>query len=234
MIDTTARSSDNPAEQLRSTLEWSMASRDGSHESSTCEPANAQLEAWVARARCGDREALAHAMMSVRDYLLLVANEELDESLRAKQGASDLVQETFLRAQRRFATFQGQTAAEWRNWLRSILLRNLANTRRTFAATAKRAVHREVSSQRCPRLDAVSSDDSPSRDLSRRERQTALFEAIQRLPEHYQEVVVWHHRDRLPFAEIGRRRGISEEAARKLWERALSRLRKELDTIHHT
>ena len=34
--------------------------------------------------------------MSFRDYLLLVANEEIDPVLRAKEGASDLVQETFL------------------------------------------------------------------------------------------------------------------------------------------
>ena len=54
------------------------------------------------------------------------------------------------------------------------------------------------------------------------------MEALLRLPEHYQEVVAWHQRERLTFEEIGRRRGISAEAARKLWMRALGRLRKEL------
>ncbi len=52
--------------------------------------------------------------------------------------------------------------------------------------------------------------------------------AMDRLPDHYREVVIWHHRERLPFEEIGRRRGISAEATRKLWTRALGRLRQEL------
>jgi DNA-directed RNA polymerase specialized sigma24 family protein len=41
-------------------------------------------------------------------------------------------------------------------------------------------------------------------------------------------VVVWHHLEQLPFEEIGQRCQISAEAARKLWTRALGRLRKEL------
>ena len=39
-----------------------------------------------------------------RQYLLLVANEELDSELTAKSGASDMVQETFLRAQHNFGS----------------------------------------------------------------------------------------------------------------------------------
>lgn len=209
-------------------------SRDGSPESGIGEQAQVDLEAWIAAARCGDRSALAQALMSFRDYLLLVANEELEQSLKAKEGASDLVQETFLRAQRGIGSFQGRTAAEWRNWLRSILLHHLANTRREFKATAKRTLQREVSIQKCPQVAASIGEGTPSRELSRLERARALDEAILRLPEHYREVVVWRHRERLAFGEIGRRRGISEEAARKLWKRALSHLRKELGVIHDT
>jgi RNA polymerase sigma-70 factor (ECF subfamily) len=71
-------------------------------------------------------------------------------------------------------------------------------------------------------------EETPSRELARIESEAALVEAVSHLPEHYQEVINWHHRNRLTFAEIGRRRGISAEAARKIWMRALSRLRKEL------
>jgi RNA polymerase sigma-70 factor, ECF subfamily len=58
-----------------------------------------------------------------------------------------------------------------------------------------------------------------------------VIAAIDRLPEHYREVVVCHQRDRLTFEQIGRLRGISAEAARKLWTRALGRLRRELATF---
>ena len=66
----------------------------------------------------------------------------------------------------------------------------------------------------------------------RRERAAALMDALERIPEHYRRVVVWHQYDRLTFEEIGGRLGRSAESARKLWSRALIRLAKELGPAH--
>jgi RNA polymerase sigma-70 factor, ECF subfamily len=205
---------------------------EGSKQLAASDPAAIELESWIDAARRGDRESLGLALLAFRDYLLLVANEELDRALQAKAGASDLVQDTFVRAQRGLEGFRGGSVAEWRAWLRTILVRHLANQRRQYEATYKREVHREVSLTLGSRLDSVDDRDTPSRDLARRERQDALIAAISRLPEHYREVVIGHHREKLPFDEIGQRRGISADAARKLWARALSRLRKELGPAH--
>jgi RNA polymerase sigma-70 factor (ECF subfamily) len=197
-------------------------------DAAPCDPPPDQLESWIQAARRGDRDALGQALLSLKDYLLLVAKEELEPALRAKGGASDLVQETFCRAQRGFPDFRGRSAAERRGWLRSILVRHLANHRRQFWGTAKRRAGREVMSDQEVGPGAAAYDQSPSRELARREQGAALMEALERLPEHYRQVVIWHHREGLPFEEIGRRRGISAEAARKLWTRALGCLRKEL------
>jgi len=205
-----------------------MLSRDRTHDASICRTAQVELEAWIAAARGGDRAALARALMSFRDYLLLVANEEMGSTLRAKEGASDLVQETFLQAQQRISSYRGDSRSEWRSWLRSILIRLMANKRRHFETTAKRKAHREIPIPEWAWLRAAASEETPSSEVARREREAALVEALSRLPDHYQEVVIWHQRNRLTFEEIGRRRGISAEAARKLWTRALCRLRKEL------
>ena len=70
--------------------------------------------------------------------------KDLSRRCKAKGNASDLVQETFLQAQRGVQSFRGRTASEWRHWLRKILIRNMAQERRRFAATAKRQVQREV------------------------------------------------------------------------------------------
>ena len=64
---------------------------------------------------------------------------------------------------------------------------------------------------------------SPSTLLAIRETEAALESALGGLAEHHRNVVLWHHRDRLPFEEVGRRLGISADAARKHWERALWR-----------
>ena len=206
--------------------------RDGTSRVSASESPPFELESWLEAARRGDKEALGQALLSLRDYLLLVANKELEPALQAKGGASDLVQETFFRAQRGFGDFRGRSAAEWRNWLRSILVRHLANQRRQFSLTGKRRVQREVAIHPGMQLDLTNRVETPSHDLARRERETALMEAVARLPDPYREVVIWHHREKLAFEEIGRRRGISAEAARKLWARALGRLRKELGPAH--
>jgi RNA polymerase sigma-70 factor (ECF subfamily) len=205
---------------------------EGIRGGSECEPSLIELETWIEAARQGDREALGQALVSVRDYLLLVANEGLDPALQAKGNASDLVQETFLLAQRGVGGFRGRTASEWRLWLRTILIRNLAKERRRFGATAKRLVQREVTIPDEMRVECATDTETPSRNLALREREAALFQGLQRLPDHYRDVVVWHHRERLSFEEIGRRSGISAEAARKLWTRALGRLRRELGPTH--
>src|SRR5438094_9736562 len=82
---------------------------------------------WLPAARAGSMEALGQALEEFRHYLLRIAEQELDPDLRAKGGASDLVQLTFLEAQRDFARFHGDTAAELRAWLRRLLVDTLAN-----------------------------------------------------------------------------------------------------------
>jgi RNA polymerase sigma-70 factor (ECF subfamily) len=190
------------------------------------------LDSWIEAARRGDAEALGRALEPFRDYLLLVANQELEPELRTKLGGSDLVQETFLGAQRALASFRGRTEEEWRLWLRAILVHLLANQRRRYRRTARRCIERELPMPETPRWDWPASIESPSTNLVAREVEAALLTALDRLAEHHRNVVLWHHRERLPFDEVGRRLGISAEAARKHWGRALLALRKELRASH--
>jgi RNA polymerase sigma-70 factor (subfamily 1) len=204
---------------------------DRTHDFAGDDPPFMELEAWIEAARQGDREALGRALSSVRDYLLFVANDGLQPALQAKATASDLVQDTFLQAQRCVQQFRGRTASEWRHWLRSILISNIAQDRRRLA-TAKRQVQREETVPEQMPLEDAQHVDTPSRNLALRELETALVEGLNRIPDHCREVIIWHHREQLSFEEIGRRYGISAEAARKRWKRALGRLRKELGPSH--
>lgn len=63
-----------------------------------------KLANWIAAARDGSDDALGESLEACRAYLLLVARQEIDPALMAKAGASDLVQETFLEAQRDFGS----------------------------------------------------------------------------------------------------------------------------------
>jgi len=193
---------------------------------------------WLTAARGGSDQALGELFDACRAYLLLIANRELDPELRAKAGASDLVQETFLEAQQNFVRFQGQSEDELLAWLRSILLANVSNFERRYRQTAKRDVTCEVrlddyerNGRRAwpPLLDDA---PSPSWRLARREEVEAVERAIDRLPQDYACVVTLVNREHRSFAEVAQLMNRSVDATRRLWSRAIERLARELDSHH--
>jgi RNA polymerase sigma-70 factor (ECF subfamily) len=160
----------------------------------------------------------------------------LSVDLQAKFSASDIVQDTFIKAKQGFAGFDGHSRRELLGWLRAILLRSLAQANRRYEQVAKRDVAREVS------LDAVGAyvqaADLPVRDPSPSERamgveaQDELVRAIDALPEDYRNVIVLHHRDGLDFPELAKRLGSTADAVRKRWQRAIKQLGNRLDPDH--
>ena len=184
-------------------------------------------------ARAGSADALGEALEACRGYLLTVAQRELLPDLRAKGGASDLVQQTFLEAQRDFARFHGKTEAELLAWLRRLLLNNLANFARDYRETAKRQVAREVG---LPDADSsklggpipAAATPSPSKQAMAHERTEAVMEALDKLPADYRQIVLLRYREERSFEEIGQMMGRSANAARKLWLRAVERLKQDL------
>jgi RNA polymerase sigma-70 factor (ECF subfamily) len=186
---------------------------------------------WLPEARAGSRQALGDMLEAYRAYLLLIANRQLDPELRAKGGASDLVQETFLEAQRDFAQFHGDSGDELQAWLRQLLLHNLANFARHYKDAGKRAVAREVAIDTpsgAQERGLPSDTPSPSGQAMAQEQAQALRQALERLPEDYRQVIVWRYQEGRAFEEIAEKLGRSENAARKLWFRAVERLEQEM------
>jgi RNA polymerase sigma-70 factor, ECF subfamily len=197
------------------------------------EPAEG-IAQWLPAARAGSREALGKLLEAARQYLLSIARQEFDPDLRAKNSPSDVVQETFVEAQRAFGQFQGDTEGELLAWLRQLLLHRVGKLRRRYRDTQKRQLAREV---------ALGGEDSgggladilaagtlsPSGQAMENEQDQALQAALGRLPEDYRRVITLRYEEQLPFEEIGRLLERSPEAARKLWARAVERLFEELD-----
>jgi RNA polymerase sigma-70 factor (ECF subfamily) len=186
----------------------------------------------IAAARDGSREALGRALEGCRRYLLKVAENELAPDLRAKGGASDLVQETFLEAQRDFGRFRGSSADELRAWLRQVLVNNVGAFTRQFRATGKRAVAREVALAGDTSMGGLAGGLtgptlSPSALAIEHEEALSLRRALERLPEEHRKVVVLRFEGGLSFEDIGNLTDRSADAARKLWWRAMERLRQE-------
>lgn len=193
-----------------------------------------RLKGWLTGARAGEAEALGEALEACRAYLLHVAEHELDANLRAKGGASDLVQQTFMEAQQDFARFAGTSESELLAWLRRMLLNNIANFRRQWVQTAKRSANKEVpihpadsgAQERSWLADGMA---TPSRQMMVGEQEEALYAALDRLPEDYALVLRLRYIERLPFEEVGERMSRSANAVRKLWARAVEKLQEELE-----
>ena len=198
------------------------------------EPIVQQTADWIDAARRGDAAALGQALEPFREYLTLMASRGIGPGLATKAGASDLVQETFLAAQRGIEGFRGSTQSEWRAWLEAILTNQLANLRRSYLDTQKRRTERALSPGELGGLDGILNDSitPPSRQVQRQERDTAIEEALSRLPEHYRrgDSLASRRRtdlrgDRQPTGDLGR-------GARKLWGRALVCLKRDLGPDH--
>jgi RNA polymerase sigma-70 factor (ECF subfamily) len=154
--------------------------------------------------------------------------------LKVKGSASDLVQETFLEAQRDFAGFHGESDAELRAWLRQLLLNNLANFRRRYRATGKRQIGREIpleadSSSAGPAREVAGDTPTPSQTAMEQEEAEAVRRAMDRLPEDLRRVLILRHHEGRTFEEIGRLMSRSTNGARTLWLRPVERLNHELE-----
>src|SRR5262249_7413323 len=171
------------------------------------EPAGGVAQ-WLPAARAGSREALGKVLEAARQYLLTIARQEFDPDLRAKNSPSDVVQETFVEAQRDFGQFQGDTEDELLAWLRQLLLHRVGKLRRRYG-TQKRRLAREV---------ALGGDDSssglaggltadtlsPSGQAMEHEQDEVLQAALARLPEDYRRGITFRGEGQRSFSESGR------------------------------
>ncbi len=184
----------------------------------------------IQRARGGCDDALNQLIQSLQGYLLAIANEELNSDLRAKLGASDLVQSVLVRAEQNLADFRGDSRQTLLAWLRKILHNEIIAAHRRFVASDKRSINREVGLPSDDALERPFTDPgrSPQSDATLNEDAWRLRNAIEQLPEHYRTVVVLRNWERLAFDEIARHMNRSTDAVKKLWNRAIRRLEKEL------
>jgi RNA polymerase sigma-70 factor (ECF subfamily) len=196
----------------------------------------ARPEALLHQARSGDGAALGNLLEHYRNYLLVLARSQIGRRLQGKVDAADVVQEVFLEAHRHFASFRGDTEGEVLYWLRQILGATLSNLVRHYYGTQCRDVRleRELAAE----LDQSSEllgqglaarDSSPSQQASRREQGVLLADALGRLSDDHREVLVLRHLEGLSFPEVARRMGRSVDGTKKLWTRALDRLRRVLE-----
>ena len=184
----------------------------------------------VELARQGDRGAREAIFGDCRDYLLLVANHDMDERLRTTHAASDFVQAALVRANEKLPQFRGECRQELLGWVRTILKNEMRGTVRKELATGRRELRGQPASSWLTGSAAhpIDPQHTPASELQLEEEARQLRECILRLTDDYREVLLLRNWQRLSFMEIASHMERSENAVKKLWARALVALEREL------
>lgn len=175
-------------------------------------------------ARCGDSAALGELLDEFRPYLRVLAQRMVDGRLAGRIDASDVVQQTFLSAVRKFPEFTGDSVDALIAWLVQIHEHNLIDMARRHIVAERRAVGREESELEADIIDPAELS-SPSRRLMRGESAVKLAQALSRLPEDQAEAVRLRHLDGWPLAEIASRMRKTDTAVASLLYRGMKNLR---------
>jgi RNA polymerase sigma-70 factor (ECF subfamily) len=188
------------------------------------------LQAQLDAAKSGDPSAIGKVLEHYRDYLRLLARNQLDRRVQSRVDPSDVVQQTMLEAQQGIAGFRGERSGELAAWLRQILVHNMHQVYDEHLKAQKRSARREQ-----PVLDPVDGKQrldwladeltTPSQVMMREERAVLLAQAIESLPDDQREAVRLRHLQGCSLRQLATRMERSETAAAGLLKRGMRRLR---------
>jgi RNA polymerase sigma-70 factor (ECF subfamily) len=177
----------------------------------------------------GDRDALLEITGAWRPYLKAVAADVLGGNVAAKVDPSDIVQAALVAAMQGITAFRGNTVQDWQAWIVAIV--------RNEARQVQRHWRRRRRDVECEQAAPVGSsiqqplaapDSSPSHRALRRERASRLLAAVSQLSEEDRQIIELRHFRGLSHEQAAQQMGKNPAAVRKLWGRALARLREKL------
>jgi RNA polymerase sigma-70 factor, ECF subfamily len=196
----------------------------------------ADATSLIVRARGAEerKTLLADLFTGHRARLRAMVELRLDPRLRARFDPSDVLQETYLEAQRRLEDYAGDPRLPFYLWLRKIAAQKIVEAGRFHLGAQKRAALREVSIEDVPvphatsealALVLVERGPSSSELAARSELQERLRSVLDRMEPIDRDILALRHFEGLTVPESAQALGIGEEAAQKRYLRALAKLR---------
>jgi RNA polymerase sigma-70 factor (ECF subfamily) len=178
-------------------------------------------------------QTASDALEPYRRSLKILAELHLDRRLRGKLDASDVVQQTLLRAYSAFNGLRQREPEVLAAWLRKILASTLADAVKHYERDK-----RDIGLERSLQLDLDRSVDgfsglaakqtSPSRHAERTEELLKLMDALSGLPDLMREVVILKHCRGWTLEKIAEHLGKTGPAIASLLRRGLEKLRNEM------
>jgi RNA polymerase sigma-70 factor, ECF subfamily len=183
----------------------------------------------VKKAKAGDEEALNDLFRRYYPRVLQIVRLRLGPALRARLESQDIVQDAFARAVAGFDRFEMREESAFIHWL-SEIVRNSIRDKHDYFQAKKRGSGKEAQPVDVDEREEVrhrtlpGGDATPSRIYQGKEDILRLAAALDGLDQEARDVIVFRDIEDLPFAEIGKMTGRSEDAARMLYSRAKAKL----------
>jgi RNA polymerase sigma-70 factor (ECF subfamily) len=196
-----------------------------------------ETEALLADAKGGDAGAVNQLLEGHRDAVRRMIDLRMDQVLKRRVDASDIVQEVLIEANRRLRDYLANPVIPFHLWLRQMAKDRLIDAHRRHRQAGRRSMDREQPL-------AVASPDQSSINLAAQLRDQQLtpaaaaawaelqrrFEtACAQLDDQDREIVLMRHFEHLANSEAAESLGLSAQAASMRYLRAMRRLRKLLD-----
>lgn len=173
---------------------------------------------------------LRQVFTTAREDLKRLVSSRLDTRLRGRVDSSDVVQEVFLEACRRYQEYQSNPEVPLIEWLRFLTVQSVRAAHRFHLGRQKRSVEKEQatsSDQSAIRIveHLSGSRTSPHSAVVRAELQNAVSRLISSMSDMDREILHLRHQEQLSNAECAERMGLSVSAASKRYIRAIERLK---------
>lgn len=179
-----------------------------------------EKEQLLTRWQAGDDSVVGDLLQSLQPFVRDKARQLLGRDLRTKVGSDDIVQDAVLEFLRHGPRTVPVSMAQLRALLARIVVSTVCDHGKWWQA-ARRRLARE-SGLGSTVLGAVPVTDSgPADQLHAKEMTERLRLAMELLDERDRLLIVWREWEQLPFAQIGQRLELGEEAARSAARRAM-------------
>lgn len=187
-----------------------------------------KIDELTARAAIGDAAAFGEMVKLFEQDIHRFVASRIDAKLQRRFTASDIVQETFLKAHQRIRDFEQRRPMPFKIWLMKTAMEQLRDNRVKHLKREVRSVNREVGFPHRSSLalaGKLASHSTPSEIVVKREQQTAVAKAVERIGNSDRDILLLRHIDDLKFNEIAAILEINAATARKRYARAIVRLR---------
>ena len=198
------------------------------------------IEQLLGRAAEGDQEASTALFGRFHQRLIKMVRLRMDRRLKGRVDAEDIVQEAYLDASKRLASYAAQPAMSVFLWLRFLAAQKLIDAQRHHLGVDKRNAELEVSLYRGPMPEATSASlaahllgrlTSPSLAAIRAETQLKVQDVLNAMDPIDREVLVLRHFEHLSNGEVAELLTLSKSAASKRYIVAIKRLRATLANV---